>query len=199
MKKLYVDIRNIDFGENIIDVCNGGDSAINKIISSKYSNIEKDISNLQQIDNKNIVYNSCVFFFVLSRGITKFKFNKIIKVITKVIDKDSKIYIWDVVERNKLVSKYELNVESDIGLIKLPIKVYFKPYSIKFLDIIKVLENNSFIIKNSLINQGILFVEAEFKGEETKVKNEGYISSIKCKICSFKFGNKIFKKRNRGL
>ncbi|SHF49031.1 hypothetical protein [Caloramator proteoclasticus] len=199
MKRLYVDIRNIDFGENIIDVCNGGDSAINKIISSKYSNIEKDISNLQQIDNKNIVYNSCVFFFVLSRGITKFKFNKIIKVITKVIDKDSKIYIWDVVERNKLVSKYELNVESDIGLIKLPIKVYFKPYSIKFLDIIKVLENNSFIIKNSLINQGILFVEAEFKGEETKVKNEGYISSIKCKICSFKFSNKVFKKRNRGL
>lgn len=199
MKRLYVDIRNIDFGENIIDVCNGGDSAINKIISSKYSNIEKDISNLQQIDNKNIVYNSCVFFFVLSRGITKFKFNKIIKGITKVIDKDSKIYIWDVVERNKLVSKYELNVESDIGLIKLPIKVYFKPYSIKFLDIIKVLENNSFIIKNSLINQGILFVEAEFKGEETKVKNEGYISSIKCKICSFKFSNKVFKKRNRGL
>lgn len=199
MKKLYVDIRNIDFGENIIDVCNGGDSAINKIVSSKYSNIEKDISNLQQIDNKNIVYNSCVFFFVLSRGITKFKFNKIIKGITKVIDKDSKIYIWDIVEKNKFVSKYELSVESEVGLIELPIKFYFKPYSIKFLDIIKVLENNSFIIKNSLINQGILFVEAEFKGEETKVKNEDYISSIKRKICSFKFGNKIFKKRNRGL
>ncbi|MCX7694459.1 MAG: hypothetical protein N2Z71_01920 [Caloramator sp.] len=199
MKKIYVDIRNIDFGQNIIDVCNGGDSAINQIVSAKCNDIEKDISNLKQLNDKNLIYNSCIFFFVLSRGITKFKFNKIIKGLIKVIDKGSKLYIWDIVEKNKFVSKYELNVESEFGLIKLPVKVYFKPYTIKFLDIIKVLENNSFIIKSSLINQGILFIEAEFKGEEIKVKNEGHISSIKRKIHSFKFSNKIFKKRDRGL
>ncbi|WDC83492.1 cobalamin-dependent protein [Caloramator sp. mosi_1] len=96
--------------------------------------------------------------------------------------------------KNKLFSKYEINVESEFGLYKFPINTYFKPYSVKFLDIIKILENNSFIIKNSLINQGIVYIEAVFKGEEIKVKNEGYISSIKCKICSFKFSNKIFKR-----
>ncbi|WDC83491.1 hypothetical protein PL321_12305 [Caloramator sp. mosi_1] len=90
MKKIYVDIRNTDFGQNIIDVCNGGDSVINQIISSRYNNIEKDISYIKQLKNNSLKYDSCIFFFVLSRGISKLKFNKILKSLTKVLQKEVK-------------------------------------------------------------------------------------------------------------
>ncbi|GFR34389.1 hypothetical protein [Thermobrachium celere] len=49
MQKIYVDIRNIEFGENIIDVCYEGNSIINELISFKFNDVEKNITNLNEI------------------------------------------------------------------------------------------------------------------------------------------------------
>ncbi|CDF58556.1 hypothetical protein [Thermobrachium celere] len=199
MQKIYVDIRNIEFGENIIDVCYEGNSIINELISFKFNDVEKNITNLNEIKKINTKYDSCIFFFTLSRGVNRFKFIKIIKALIKSLDKGSKIYIWDIVLSNQFFINYEVNVEGEFGIKKMPLKIIFKPFRLTFLDILRILENNGFKINNSVINNNVFYIEAEFIREEKLDKNEDSISSIKRKIRSFKPSYKIFKKGNRRL
>ncbi|GFR34388.1 hypothetical protein TCEA9_02000 [Thermobrachium celere] len=81
----------------------------------------------------------------------------------------------------------------------MPLKIIFKPFRLTFLDILRILENNGFKINNSVINNNVFYIEAEFIREEKLDKNEDSISSIKRKIRSFKPSHKIFKKGNRRL
>lgn len=125
MQRIYIDIRNIDLGENILDVCLGGSSIINEIINQKNIHIEKRLLYLKNFNSDLDKYDTCIFLFTLSKGITKYRFNRLIKKISSRMDKGSKLYIWDVVlDGSVIYKKYNINIETHFGIKKLPLRIF---------------------------------------------------------------------------
>ncbi|MCX7950840.1 MAG: hypothetical protein N2594_02680 [Clostridiales bacterium] len=198
MQNTYLNLKGIMFNGNILDICNKGNSIINEIVSEQNENIEKNMLNLEDFQKTNEIYDVCIFFFTISNNMTKLRLNNIIKKIKSNFTKGTNIYIWDIAAPKKTIYKeYKISVDTDYGLRLQHIKVFFNPFRISFLDILKVLENNNFKIHSSILNSNLMYIQAEYNGEEEINKYESNISSFKRKIRSFKFSNKIFKKRTR--
>jgi hypothetical protein len=185
MKEIVVDLKDLKITGSILDISQPGNVVIPEIVNSikrvEEDTIEKDYF---EWENNEIACDMCVYdnafaFFSLNKIGSKKSIDRIIKEVRRVLREEGKIKIWDVnVPLSRMVENYKIKVQlSDEKIVRMRFKTYLNPFRVKFVDIIKLLENNSFKIVSSNISGDMYYIEAEKYKEVKEVKDDSNFSS----------------------
>lgn len=185
MKEVVVDLKELKIKGSILDISLPGNIVVPEIIDG-VNRLQEEVIEKDYItwENNEIACDMCVYdnafaFFSLNKIGSKKSVDKIIKEVKRVLREEGKIKIWDVnVPILRMIENYKIKVHlSDEKTVKMRFKTYFNPFRLKFIDIIKLLENNGFKIISSNISGDMYYIEAEKHKEVKEIKYDSNSSS----------------------
>lgn len=177
-KDITVELGSLKLHGNVLDISTRGNNIISEIVNITYTKNEAESLEKEYIvwDNINIsskdsFYDYACSFFSLGFIRGKRNLNKRLKELKRVLKKDGKLFIWDLhIPSTTLFGDFNVIAKLPDGREKrLNLRVKLNPFRVKFVDMLKLLENNGYKIIISTISNNKYYIEAVNIKEE---KNE---------------------------
>lgn len=195
-KNLTIDMRNVRFKGNTLDVGNDNYGIIYNILK----NIEDEISvdyYIEDLENEYTnKYDNGVLFFSLSQLSNKAERDKVLKTIWKNLRFGGSLYIWDREKKQKEIVNDKIKVLMDKGKEKEFIFSNMSPFTeFTIYSTQKILEKY-FEIQETRVCDKIIFVKAIKRGS---IQNESVTNSNKLKVYSQQSSSEVLKGIYKGF
>ena len=196
MSNLVINMKDVKFGGNTLDVGNDNYGVIYNILKGEEDEISVDYYSEDLSNQYKNFYDNGVTFFSLSQLATKGERDMVLKEIWQNLKVGGNLYIWDREKRVKEIIKDNINVLMPDGTTK-----EFKFSNINplaefgFFNFQKTLEKY-FEIQEGRICDKIIYIKAKKRGI---INNEDTINGDKFKVHPQQSSSEMFKSIHKGF
>ena len=192
MSNLVINMKDVKFGGNTLDVGNDNYGVIYNILKGEEDEISVDYYSEDLSNQYKNFYDNGVTFFSLSQLATKGERDMVLKEIWQNLKVGGNLYIWDREKRVKEIIKDNINVLMPDGTTK----------EFKFSNINPLAEfgffnfQKYFEIQEGRICDKIIYIKAKKRGI---INNEDTINGDKFKVHPQQSSSEIFKSIHKGF
>lgn len=198
MRDTKLDMRDVKFKGDVLDVAMGNYGVIYNIIKDNQDEISIDYISEEnkgdELNNKK--YETAVIFFSLSKIWNAAERKRLLFEIWQKLDEAGELYIWDYEKKQKEVINEKVEVKLPNNIMKSFNFNNRNPFSEFSLETSKKILEKYYEIEETRVCNGIIYLKAKRKGILT---DESITNSSKLKIHSQQFSSEIFKSIHKGF
>jgi ubiquinone/menaquinone biosynthesis C-methylase UbiE len=167
-KSIFINLEDLKLQGNVLDISLKGCNVVPRLLKLQENEEEALQTDYIRWDSgviptEDSQFDTGIAMFSLGRAAGRHKTVRIIKEVSRVLKHGGSIIIWDVNSKITMPLTF-IDIKAllpDRNVLTIPGKAYLNMFSPGFESIIKILENNNFVIRSSKINGSIYKIEAE--------------------------------------